>query len=473
MSKRVNQLKAKIAECIAAKTSGFKESLPSLRDLMQLFGESHHVVNAALKELEEDGILVCTPYKGFRLADKVQLSADSAENLIDVIIMENNPWQVSFWYEVFEAFAKANPKWRIEPKFSSDEEWVIKTLNERKSEDAALVFHSCNEVNRRCQLIPRMEILRSQKRFRPMSDLLPGALDMMDVYSIPFQLQPPLLFSRRELDFSKYDYQQGLNAFARYISENSEERVLTPMAVSFMLSSLGMDDLFNVEPEELPHKLELFLNMLLKIYRNKIFRLTLPQGLFADMKELEANNIKYSIRGSYCSGAAGLPWTFDKITVLPPPVSPEGRVFIPVSSAVMAGTRCTAGAVEFLNFVLSDETQMMMMSTAIGFSPCGKILDKAVNNKDQFKYDIVKVAEYIRHAVMRPMISSDTFMAQVDDKLVPLITDNLILPVFSSEISPEKEKEFLSATVNAILAYRNNHPEESKSLLRKRFLTGV
>ena len=57
MSRRVNALKQKIVENIRNRTPGFRESVPSIRDLISRFDETHHVVNSALKELVDDGVL--------------------------------------------------------------------------------------------------------------------------------------------------------------------------------------------------------------------------------------------------------------------------------------------------------------------------------------------------------------------------------------------------------------------------------
>ena len=100
MSKRVDALKEKLRQRIVSGAAGYREGLPSLRELMQLFGESHHVVNSALKALEREGILLCQPYKGFQVARPYAapvLVRSAAE--LNVIILEENIWQTGFGQE--------------------------------------------------------------------------------------------------------------------------------------------------------------------------------------------------------------------------------------------------------------------------------------------------------------------------------------------------------------------------------------
>ena len=162
MSKRVDALKEKLRQRIVSGAAGYRESLPSLRELMQLFGESHHVVNSALKALEREGILLCQPYKGFQVTRPYAAPAPvrSAAAELNVIILEENIWQIDFWCWVVKQFELHHGDCRLSPRFLTDEAAVIEFLGRRPPDEPAVVVHATDAIVNAGPTIPRPEIAR-------------------------------------------------------------------------------------------------------------------------------------------------------------------------------------------------------------------------------------------------------------------------------------------------------------------------
>lgn len=90
------------------------------------------------------------------------------------------------------------------------------------------------------------------------------------------------------------------------------------------MGALGMEGLILHTRPEIRAKLEFLQNIFERFRDNRFFNLHLPSGRFADLKQLAAGGLDYTLRGSFCAGAAGLPESAGRIGLVPPP-GPAGR----------------------------------------------------------------------------------------------------------------------------------------------------
>src|SRR5258706_10043957 len=96
-------LRKQIQQCIDLGELGFIDRLPSQRDLAKRFNVSSFVVFEALKTLETMGMVRCMPRKGAVVLRK-SLDAPRTRTVVNTLLRETRPWQVSYWYEVIARF---------------------------------------------------------------------------------------------------------------------------------------------------------------------------------------------------------------------------------------------------------------------------------------------------------------------------------------------------------------------------------
>ncbi len=475
MSKRVDALKEKLRQHIVSGAAGYREGLPSLRELMQLFGESHHVVNSALKALEREGILLCQPYKGFQVARPYAAPAPvrSAAEL-NVIILEENIWQIDFWCWVVKQFELHHSDCRLSPRFLTDEAAVIEFLGRRPPDEPAVVVHATDAIVNAGPTIPRPEIARQLGHPLPLAELLPGLLDPLHAFSIPYQIQPPLLYYSREKEISGYDWRAGYPAFLDWLEHNCAPGRFAPLNIPLVMGALGMEGLILHTRPEIRAKLEFLQNIFERFRDNRFFNLHLPSGRFADLKQLAAGGLDYTLRGSFCAGAAGLPESAGRIGLVPPPVQPDGRLIQPVPYAVIAGNRCTSAAARFVEFLLSDEVQRTMMQRCLGLSPLDRILRAAEAEPAGYPFDIAPVIRYVRQEYPKSL-PGQIYQPESDyDFLIETLTDRMVLPLLTGAADRRNSKRMIDELEELFLARAAQlRPELNRNRLRSQLLTGA
>lgn len=475
MSKRVDALKEKLRQRIATGAPGYRESLPSLRELMQLFGESHHVVNSALKELEREGILLCQPYKGFQVAQPQNPPGPvfaAPEKELNVIILEDNVWQINFWCWVVKQFEAHCTNFRLVPRFLTDENAVIQFLANTSQDDPAVVVHASEAIVNAGPTVPRPEIARVLGRPLPLANLLPGLLDPLHAYSIPYQIQPPLLYYNIEgKDTSSYNWQAGYPAFLDWLERNCAPERFAPINIPMMLCALGLEGLILHSAAEIRNKLEFLQHIFARFLDKRFFNLHLPAGRFADLKQLATGGLDYAQRGSYCSGAAGLPENAGRIGLLPPPVQPDGRLIQPVPYAVIAGNRCTPAAAHFVEFLLSGEVQHTMMRQCLGFSPLDPVLRAAEAEPEQYPFNIAPIIGYIRHEYPKSL-PGQIYQPESDyDFLIETLTDRMVLPLLTGSANLRDNAKMISELEELFLARAATlAPMQNRNRLRTQLL---
>lgn len=471
MSKRIGNLKEELKKAINSGAPGFRESLPSLRELIPLYGESHHVVNTALKELEREGLIKCIPYKGYKVVGSEEQNSRKTEknSFINVLVVEDLIWQIDFWCECFKLFEKKHPGWKIKPHFISNTDTAIQFLNREMGTESTVIIHARSQFRAHCTMVPRPEIERVSGRKLPVGDLLKGLLDPLDAFTFPYQIQAPLLFCRKKKNMTPYDWKKGYSAFLDWVRENYSREQLAPFNTQLFLSGMGCEKLELMPRESIRKKLSQLLKFLQKISRSKLINLNLPPGLTSDLKQLHAGKLGCTVRGSYCAGAVDYPWSSDAIAIYPPPLEPDGKIPQPVSSLAIAGTHCTGESAEFFHFLLDREVQDRSMRACLGFSPLESCLDHALEHAAEYPFDIAGIIQYVKQESIRaPLLSSGIYG---HDFITKILTDRLVLPLLTDSCPDAGAHRILDELEEELMQYAGkNNTDARHNALRRHFL---
>lgn len=478
MSKRVENLKAKIIANIAARTPGFCESLPSLREQTQIFGESHHVVNVALKELEQEKIIRCIPYKGYKVIASFPAAGDGDAGetppeggVIHVLVLENLVWQIDFWCSCIQMFEKENPQLCVTPYFIADRKAAASFLEGMKDGPVVAIGFTEND-GRGLPLVPRPEIARVSGQPLPVGDLLDDLIEPQDAFTVPYQIQPPILFCRKTLDIRNYDPTAGIDAFLDWTAASYGSHSLSPLNIPLLLSALGMEPIYLLPPGKMAEKLRLLFRIVRKIRDNNLYHLGLPAGVASDIKMIANGKLQCAIRGSYCAGASGYPKSADRVAILPPPEEPDGMLRQPVSRLAVIGSHCTSGAAAFFRFILGEKVQTMMMKNALGLSPFKSILDGAVRNPEAFSFNIAPIIDYaVRDHKKRLAAELPPYHEELSEKCADILIENLMLPVLTGKFDEEKQEESFSRLIERLTALMESSSKQMRDRdLREYFL---
>ncbi|WP_288559223.1 hypothetical protein [uncultured Victivallis sp.] len=241
-----------------------------------------------------------------------------------------------------------------------------------------------------------------------------------------------------------------------------------------MMGALGMEGLILHTRPEIRAKLEFLQNIFERFRDNRFFNLHLPSGRFADLKQLAAGGLDYTLRGSFCAGAAGLPESAGRIGLVPPPVQPDGRLIQPVPYAVIAGNRCTSAAARFVEFLLSDEVQRTMMQRCLGLSPLDRILRAAEAEPAGYPFDIAPVIRYVRQEYPKSL-PGQIYQPESDyDFLIETLTDRMVLPLLTGAADRRNSKRMIDELEELFLARAAQlRPELNRNRLRSQLLTGA
>ncbi len=478
MSKRVDRLKARILANIKDGVPGFSESLPSLREQTQIFNETHHVVNIALKELEEEDVIRCIPYKGYKVVAqfaKPAAAAPSGESgVIHVLVMENLVWQIEFWCRCIRKFEEMQPNCKVRPYFIAEKKAISALLKNMNGGSVVLIGDLAKIDGEVATLIPRPEIARVSGAPLPEDDLLDGVLEPLDAFSMPYQIQPPLLFCRKAAGAAKYDPDAGYEKFLDWVAQSYGGNSLAPLNMPLMFDSLGLEGIYTLSREQIGKKLKLLLKLAGKMKEHDLLHLGLPEGMASDMKMLASGQLQCTIRGSYCAGAANFPKSADEITIQPPPREQDGRLIQHVCRMAIAGTSCNALTAEFFRFILGRDVQMQIMKDGLGISPCRSILSEAVKAAGDFAYDIDSVIKYV---VKESRKASSHGLPARDGKLylecANFLIDELMIPVLSGKLDPARKGLPAELAERLVEIGERSHQDRRDRNLRDYFMRNI
>ncbi len=467
MSRRVNALKQKIVENIRNRTPGFRESVPSIRDLISRFDETHHVVNSALKELVDDGVLNCVAGKGFFIARETPAPTETGEagpRELEVVVMEKMIWQIDFWCAVFRMFSDAYPQFRVSPRFLWNNTDAIAFLQGQHPDRSTVVLCMTNKVARSVPLIPPPELERMLGMPLTGEPLLPGLESYGDGFRVYYQLQPSLWFYRLGRRPPRYDWHQGLYGLLESMAEVPDSvGKLSPLSISFALSTLGIDEENDLNCPELTDKLRELARCFAFTRDHRLLNLELPNEAMTEIRELREGNLYWVQRNSFYAGAVGLSQRLGKFGLMPPPVRPGEHFQIPVCSAAVAGTRCTPGCAEFIRFLLSRPVQELMMQRGLGFSPFPRYLEAALADEKHYPEGLPEVIGFIREQI--PLRHKRNFES---DAIFQELADQLVMPILTGESFPEERIRQLAAGLRRQVAAQPGG--DKLSLLRQRLL---
>ncbi len=471
MSKRVDKLKSRILLNIRDGVPGFCESLPSLREQTLIFNETHHVVNMALKELEEENIIRCIPYKGYKIlaqaAKPVKVEVSGESSVIHVLITENLVWQIDFWCRCIKIFEEMYPGNKVMPYFIAEKKAISALLKSINGDSVVLIGDLSKIDKREVMLIPRPEIARVSGTVLSEDDFLADMIDPLDACSIPYQIQPPLLFCRATSKLEKYNPDAGYEAFLDWVVEAYGSHALAPLNMPLFFDSLGIGQIYALTEEQIHRKLKLLLKLAVKMKEENILHMELPDDVSSDMKLLAAGQLQCTIRGSFCAGAANFPRTAGEIAILPPPEETDGRLIQPVSRMAVAGTSCSQGAAAFFHFILGQGVQLQIMKEGLGISPFRSIAEAAVKDADQFGYDIGSVIRYVERECRKAPGLHDNELCH---ECAAILIDNLLIPVLSGSFDGNKNGLLKELTGRLYAIGEGRHQERRSRNLREYFM---
>ncbi len=441
MSKRVDALKQKIAANIANQSSGFKESIPSIRDLIARFDESHHVVNAALKGLVDEGVLSSAAGKGFFVRNTAILEDDICRE-VDVVIMENTLWQIDFWCVAIKMFGDAHPQFRVSPRFLWSDEEVLEYFRDNNTGNASVILSITEPLEKSLRLVPPPELERMLGAPLCPEPLLPGLESQLQSFCIPFQLQPTQFFYNLEYKPIGYNWRKGLFHFLECVAATPDCREkLHPLGMPFMFSAAGFNESADFDSENTLPRLREFRRCFRYIHDHRLFNMNVPNGPFSEMRELAALRSNWAARASFVAGSIDLSQKKSQFGVLPIPIEPGIHFQIPCCRAAVVGNRSTPGCAELIRFILSRPIQEMMMKRAIGYSPVERYLRQAADEPKKYPVDLSEVAQFILEQA--PLTTQHT--GYEDDFFYHEVTDRLAMPILSGGDVSDLELEQLAA----------------------------
>ena len=472
MSKRIEGIKEQIRSRIDSGAAGFIDGIPSIRDLMNILGETRHVVNAALKDLEDQGFLLCTAQKGFRVNPALKKApVEFTQNSIRVVINEFMPWQIDFWCKIISRFEKLNAGCKVQPYFVRTEKQLAKILHASNGEPTVII-HYHDDHDSEVPLVPLTEIRRVGGSDLHQDDLLPGLRHSSDPYTIAYQVQPAMVFYNCDKNAPQPTGNWSLNEFLEWTRENFGAGSVGPINTNFLGEIMGLATVRQLDREVVRGKLERLIGAMAYVREHRLYNynLTKPSQLQAT-RQLSTGVVDVIIRNSFY--AKSIPSREEgnrPFSVYAAPLNEGACITPPLCYLAIAGLSCDKPSAEFFQYVLGEEAQLTMMRDGMGVSPFKRFGQKVIDNPAGVIPGFDSIVEQVMH---RSCFSSQQ-EAAVDDKekdfIVHLLTDKIILPVLSGK-EDKNHKEMIEDYIARLDEYYSSQPAEPQlEILRRQLL---
>lgn len=472
MSKRIKDIKEQIRGRIDSGATGFIDGIPSIRDLMSILGESRHIVNAALKELEDQGFLLCTAQKGFRVNPVVKKSpAISHKSAIKVVVNEFMPWQIDFWCKVITAFEKLNPQYKVQPYFVRTEKQLAKILHAGNGEPTVIIHFQDGDDNE-IPLVPLAEIKRLCGSDLNHDDLLPALQRVSDPYTIPYQIQPAMVFYNSGNNPPVPSENWSLIDFLKWVNDNFGRSSTSPINTNFLGEVMGIANVNQLDHKVIRGKLEYLIDAIVFVRDHQLFYYdSVPPSQVQTIRQLSTGSVNVAIKNSFYTRAilSGGPGN-KSFSVFAPPLEDKAMVSPPLCRLAMAGLSCDQASAKFFQYILDEKTQLKMMKEGVGVSPFRSFGQKAVESPDEL---IPGFAAVVRQAMERSeFLSLQEHSVDSEEKkfITHLLTDKIILPVLTGTCNRNYEK-LISDYMTKLDEFNSSLPAEPQmEILRKQLL---
>ncbi len=453
MSKRIETVKQILKQKILQGEPGFLEGTPSIRELTALLNESRHVAAAALKELEEEKILLCTPQKGFKVNPAFRavptLDRRNAPD-VEVVFTEDLPWQTDFWCRVIRKFEMLHPQWKIKPYFLPDPEKVRELLDLRRSHPVVIVRSPDELHSRGIGFVPISEIERNCGSGFRKEDIIPELQNLRLSDSMPYLLQPSMLFYRTVHGGEEPDTSSWLNLM-KWAKRCCGSHSVMPVNTTLMLHSIGFFRRRAMNDAELREKLEELTALLSFIRDNELYSVDMrTTDRFEQARRLLIEHSGAAVKNSFYFGAFALKGETPPIGVHSLPLAADGSSEIPYCRISMAAPECTRPAAEFFGFILGETVQTALLKECHGLSPYRSSIQKVIDHPEIFHPGLASVASQVLNLPEHEDHMDHSNNSNVEEFITRLLTDRLFLPLLSSKPAEEELARLLPELVTQI-----------------------
>ena len=446
MSKRIETVKQILKQKILNGEPGFLEGTPSIRELTALLQESRHVTATALKELEQENLLLCTPQKGFKVnpAFRAVPSADRRNAPdVEVVFTEDLPWQTDFWCRVIRKFEALHPQWKIKPYFLPDPEKVRELLDLHRNHPVVIVRSPEELHNHGIGFIPVSEIERNCGNGFRKEDIIPELQNLRLSDSMPYLLQPSMLFYSTHAGGKEPDTSSWLNLM-KWIKHSCGSHSMMPVNTTLMLHSIGFFRRRAMNDAELLEKLEELTELLAFIRDHERYYVDMQiSDRFEQVRRLLIEHSGAAVKNSFYFGAFSLKGETPPIGIHALPLAADGSSEIPYCRISMAAPECTRPAAEFFGFILGETVQTALLKECHGLSPYRSYTQRVIDQPDAFQPGLASVARQVLNLPEHEEHMEHGHSSSVEDFLTQLLTDKLFLPLLSSKPTGEEVKRLL------------------------------
>lgn len=471
MSKRINTVKQILKNKILHGEPGFIEGTPSIRELVTLLGESRHIVAAALKELEEEKFLICSPQKGFKVNPAIRIATPAAQSDrpdIEAVFTEAQSWQTDFWCRVIRKFESRNPQWRIKPYFITETEKVLEFLGKHRNTPVVVVRFPDELRGRGISLVPVSEIERNSKNGFRKEDIIPELQNSRLSDSMPYLLQPSMLFYSSLPNQKKPDTSSWLNLM-KWIKHCYGSHSVMPVNTTLMLRSIGLLSRWKATDAALRKKLDELAEVLSFIRENKLYNVDLQTSdRFEQARRQLIEQSGAAVRNSFYFSALALKGESSTLKLHSLPLAADGSLEVPCCRISMAAPECTRPAAEFFSFILSETVQTALLKECHGLSPYRSYTRRVIEQPESFQPGFAEVAEQMLNLPKTENhFDNSASISGLEDFMTQLLTDKLFLPLLSSKPTAKELDTLLSDLLNQIHEnYDNIHQKQYMKSLR-------
>ncbi len=462
MSRRIDGLKKTIKNNIAAREIGFLDTIPSIRDLTLLLGESRHVVNAALKELEEEKVLVCQPQKGFRINPALNHNSNvpapvSAVETVEVIFTENLRWQTAHWTKMVKVFEKNNPGYKVMPRFLSNTEKAEEFINAGHGKPIVIVRTPPELFNGANHFIPVAEIERVLgEPLLAGAEMMPGLDRLLRNDAMPYILQPSMLLVRKN-NQSDIPALGSWGSLIEWCHEQYGERCVVPINTHLLLQRIGLWQKELLDETQLRSRLELVAGLMGLVRKYNLYYVDLlREDSFSQMRRILDGSVRVMNRNSFYFGAIAEQCREHNVEFYPLPLEENGFIDIPVCFAAIAGTACSQGAAKFFQFVLGRENQTAILAQFLGISPFRCWNQPVLDNPGKYPVNLNMVIRQILEVPEDKIIYEHRQFSELQDYINCLVTDKLILPLLAGEITGEADEQQAIDRISHAISEKTN-----------------
>ncbi len=437
MSGRIDRLKQTIKNNIAARKAGFLETIPSIRDLVELLGESRHVVNAALKELENEKVLICKPQKGFQINPAVKPGI--AES-IEIVFTENLRWQTAHWTRMVHNFEQLHPQYKVTPRFISDIAKVSEHIDSCRGKPVVIVHTPPELLSGGGHFIPIPEIERILGE-PPAAVMMPGLEHFHSNNSLPYILQPPMLLIRKNRAEDTPDLDSWQHLFQWCSKEFGGQSVL-PINTELLLQRIGLCRKVTPNEEQLRSYLATVAGLMRFVRKQKLYYVDLlSQDNFSQVRKILDEPLRVLNRNSFYYGAVAEFCKDRMIELYPPPLEKDGCIDVPVCQLSIAGSTCTQGSARLFQYILGRDNQTAMLKEFLGISPFRCWNQQVLEHPEEYPVNLDRIIRQLLEVPASQLLYEYQKKTDLQEFINCLVTDRLILPLLSGELTGREREQ--------------------------------